>query len=145
MNISAEYSLEKKENRRVEPCGHLSITDFIHGDIYRRNMSLDAIHLISLAQPQYGFEPQTFSLQGRCSSHLSYWGNILTRQMELDLKMCPLRIHMIVVSNRHIHLAISVLYHTCVNIASIILINFSHPPLLHLFNPSCLFIRTLFD
>ena len=59
MNISAEYSLEKKENRRVEPCGHLSITDFIHGDIYRRNMSLDAIHLISLAQPQYVFEPFT--------------------------------------------------------------------------------------
>lgn len=59
VNISAEYSLEKKENRcylRARTSTHRLRS---HWHVNRSNMSLYAIHLISLAQPNHGFEPWT--------------------------------------------------------------------------------------
>ena len=59
VNISAEYSLEKKENRcylRARTSTHRLHS---HWHVNRSNMSLYAIHLISLAQPNHGFEPWT--------------------------------------------------------------------------------------
>ena len=56
VNISAEYSLEKKENRcylRARTSTHRLHS---HWHVNLSNMSLYAIHLISLAQPHIRFE-----------------------------------------------------------------------------------------